>query len=81
VEYQRYFDSLDTLRGEGKLERKIGAVFTQASSTGALYEAIGKLGFAAVPAIANPNLQDAARLQGRAVADAARSLRAARAAV
>lgn len=81
TEFKRYFDTLHALRAQGKLEGKIGAVFTQGSSADSLYKAIGGLGFKTVPAITNPDLQDAARLQGRAVADAARSLRTARAAV
>jgi len=81
TEFKRYFDTLEALREQGKLEGKIGAVFTQGSSTAPLYEAIGGLGLTGVPATTNPNTQDAARLQGRAVAEAARSLRAARAAV
>jgi NAD(P)H dehydrogenase (quinone) len=81
TEFKRYFDTLSALRDQGKLEGKIGAAYTQASSSRALYEAIGGLGLITVPAITNPNPQEAARLQGRAVAEKARSLRAARAAV
>jgi NAD(P)H dehydrogenase (quinone) len=81
TEFKRYFDSLDDLRAQGRLEGKIGATFTQGSSAGALHEAISGLGLITVPAITNPNTQDAARLQGRAVAEAARSFRAVRAAV
>jgi multimeric flavodoxin WrbA len=81
TEFKRYFDTLDVLRAQGKLEGKIGAAFTQGPSAGALYKAISGLGFTTVPAITNPNIQDAARLQGRVVAEAARSRRAARTAV
>jgi NAD(P)H dehydrogenase (quinone) len=81
TEFKRYFESLEALRGQGKLEGKIGAAFTQGSSTGPLYEAIGGLGLITVPAIPNSNIKEAARLQGRAVAEAARSRRAAVAAV
>jgi NAD(P)H dehydrogenase (quinone) len=81
TEFKRYFETLEVLREQGKLEGKIGAVFTQGSTSDPLYEAIGGLGLTTVPAITNPDTRDAARLQGRAVADAARSLRTARAAV
>jgi NAD(P)H dehydrogenase (quinone) len=81
TEFERYFESLDLLRAQGKLEGKIGAVFTQGSSAGALHQAISGLGLKTVPVITHLNTQEGARLQGRAVAEAARSQRSARAAV
>jgi NAD(P)H dehydrogenase (quinone) len=74
-EFKRYFDTLSALREQGKLEGKIGAAFTQASSSRALYEAIGGLGFITVPLAPDPDSLSAARLQGRRVADMVRSRR------
>jgi multimeric flavodoxin WrbA len=72
TEFQRYFDSV------GKIERKIGASFMQGCWTASFYDAIGRAGFTAVPVIAEADLVETARMQGRRVAEAARVLRAAR---
>ena|SRR5579863_4241632 len=70
VEFERWFASL------GKLERKIGASFTQGSSDVLLHDALSRAGFLTLPAASEADALEAARLQGRRVAEAARSLRA-----
>jgi NAD(P)H dehydrogenase (quinone) len=72
---ERYFDSLAALRAQGKLEGKIGASFTEGLVTAPLYAAMCRAGFITVPPMPDPNALEAARLQGRRVADLARSLR------
>lgn len=75
AEMDRYFDSLHALRAQGKLEGKIGASFTQGLATAALYAALCRAGLVTVPPMPGPDALDAARLQGRRIADMARSLR------
>jgi NAD(P)H dehydrogenase (quinone) len=72
---ERYFDSLAALRAQGKLESKIGASFTQGLATAPLYAAMCRAGLVTVPPMPDPDPLEAARLQGRRVADMARSLR------
>jgi NAD(P)H dehydrogenase (quinone) len=73
--FKEYFDSLDALRDRGKLEGKIGASFMQGLWTAPLYAALCGAGLITVPAMPGPDLASAAELQGRRVANAARSLR------
>jgi hypothetical protein len=77
AEFQTYFDSLEALRSQGKLEGKLGALFTQGISAGPLSAAIDRAGLIGLPEMEGPDALEAARLQGRRVADAARSLRTA----
>jgi NAD(P)H dehydrogenase (quinone) len=72
---ERYFDSLAALRAQGKLEGKIGASFTRGLATASLYAAMCRAGLITVPPMPDPDALEAARLQGRRVADMARSLR------
>jgi len=72
---ERYFDSLAALRAQGKLEGKIGASFTQGLPTASLYAAMCRAGLITVPPMPDPDALEAARSQGRRVADMARSLR------
>jgi NAD(P)H dehydrogenase (quinone) len=72
---ERYFDSLAAFRAQGKLEGKIGASFTRGLPTAALYAAMCRAGLITVPPMPDPDALEAARLQGRRVADMARSLR------
>jgi NAD(P)H dehydrogenase (quinone) len=72
---ERYFDSLAALRAQGKLEGKIGASFRQGLPTAPLYAAMCQAGLITVPPIPEPDALEAARLQGRRVADIARALR------
>jgi NAD(P)H dehydrogenase (quinone) len=78
AECERYFDSLCALRDQGKFEGKVGSSFTQGAETGPLYAAMSRAGVIIVPVTPNPDGLEAARLQGRRVADMARSLRTAR---
>jgi NAD(P)H dehydrogenase (quinone) len=75
AEFEQYFDSLCVLRDQGKFEGKIGSSFTQGVGTGPLYAAMCAAGFITVPVMQNPDQLVAARLQGRRIADMARSLR------
>jgi multimeric flavodoxin WrbA len=77
-EFQQYFDFLDSLRGGGALEWKIGASFTRGSASEPLYAAIHNAGLIPVPFLPDIDPLAAAEAQGRRVAEAARSLRAAR---
>lgn len=77
VEFQKYFDSLEALRAQEKLEGKSGASFTQGISAAPLYAAINRAGLISVPEMQGPDALEAARLQGRRVAEAARSRRTA----
>ena len=72
---ERYFDSLAALRAQGKLEGKIGASFAQGLAIPPLYAAMCRAGLITVPPMPGPDTLDAARLQGRKVADMARSRR------
>ena len=78
AEFGSYFNSLDALRDRGNLEGKIGASFTRAVGTDPLYAAIHRAGLIPLPFMPDSDPLTAARLQGRRVADAVRSLRAAR---
>ena len=71
----RYFDSLAALRAQGKLEGKIGASFAQGRATVPLYAAMCRAGLITVPPMPDSDALEAARLQGRRIADMARSLR------
>jgi NAD(P)H dehydrogenase (quinone) len=77
AEFQKYFESLESLRAQGKLEGKLGASFTQGLSAAPLYAAINRAGLISVPEMQGTDALEAARLQGRRVAEAARSLRSA----
>ncbi len=78
AECEQYFNSLRALRDQGKFEGKIGSSFTQGIETVPLYAAMSRAGLITVPVTPNPDGLDAARLQGRRIADMARSLRTAR---
>jgi hypothetical protein len=71
TEFERYFDSLD---GSGKL----GALFTHGFGADSLYAAMRRAGLTVVPEATDPDTLTAARLQGLRVAEAVRSLKAAR---
>jgi NAD(P)H dehydrogenase (quinone) len=75
AEFEQYFDSLAALRDQGKFEGKIGSSFAQGAGTGLLYEAMSRAGLITTPLIPDPDSLTAARLQGRRVADMARSRR------
>jgi NAD(P)H dehydrogenase (quinone) len=72
---ERYFDSLAALRAQGKLEGKIAASFARGLATAPLYAAMCRAGLITVPPMVDRDVLEAARLQGRRVADMARSLR------
>ena len=78
VECRQYFDSLCALRDQGKFEGKIGSSFTQGAATAPLYAAMSRAGLITVPVTPNPDGLEAGRLQGRQVADMARSSRTAK---
>lgn len=76
--FERYFDSLKALRNQGKLEAKIGAAFTHGFAADALLAAMRRAGLTTLPDALETSDSDAlkaARLQGRRVAEAARSLK------
>jgi multimeric flavodoxin WrbA len=70
-EFQKYFDCLAELQGRGKLAAKIGAAFTPNGVP--LTEAFVRLGMKAVEFRNEPDGREAARAQGRRVADAIRT--------
>jgi|ERR1019366_572479 hypothetical protein len=72
---ERYFDSLSASHGRGKLAGKIGALFTEGSGAASLQSAMQRAGLTIVGMISEPDQLTASRLQGRRVAEAARSLR------
>jgi NAD(P)H dehydrogenase (quinone) len=72
---ERYFDLLAALRDRGKLEGKIAASFAQGLPNAPLYAAMCRAGLITVPPMPGSDALEAARLQGRRVADMARSLR------
>ena len=80
--FERYFDSLEALRAQGKLRGKIGASFTHGFAADALLAAMRRAGLTALPEapenIETPDsdVMTAARSQGRRVAEAARALKA-----
>jgi NAD(P)H dehydrogenase (quinone) len=75
AEFEQYFNSLASLREQGKFEGKLGSSFTQGAGNGPLYAAMSRAGLITVPFEPDPDSLVAARLQGRRVADMARSRR------
>jgi multimeric flavodoxin WrbA len=75
-EFQSYFASLEALRDAGRLEGKIGAAFTAGLWTEPLYVALRRLGVVTIPVNTGADMLETARLQGRRIAEEARSLRA-----
>jgi len=73
--FERYFDSLKALRDRGRPAGKIGAPFTEGDGTASLHAAMQRAGLSTVAMVSDPDAATAARLQGRRVAEAARSLR------
>jgi hypothetical protein len=80
--FERYVDSLEALRAQGKLRGIIGASFTHGFAADALLAAMRRAGLTALPEtpenVETPD-SDAltvARLQGRRVAEAVRALKA-----
>jgi multimeric flavodoxin WrbA len=71
AEFQQYFDSL------GKLEKKIGASFTDGPWTASLYAAMFRAGLTTLPVATEANALELARMQGRRIAEIARASRAA----
>jgi hypothetical protein len=65
----RFFDLF------GQLSGKIGASFTDGSETASLQAAMQRAGLTTIEMLSEPDPLTAARLQGRRVADAARTLR------
>lgn len=74
----RYIDSLAALREGGRPEGKVGAVFTEGTGAASLHAAMNRAGLTTIELLPGPDAPAAARLQGRRVADAARSLRGGR---
>lgn len=77
-EFQSYFNSLEALRDAGRLEGKIGAAFAGGLWSEPLYAVLRRLGLTTIGMIADGDMLEAARLQGRRIAEEARSLRASR---
>jgi multimeric flavodoxin WrbA len=75
IGFERYFDSLDALRDQGKLQGKIGASFTHGFAADALLAAMRRAGLTTLEETCDPDARTAARLQGRLVAEAARALK------
>jgi multimeric flavodoxin WrbA len=75
IGFERYFDSLEALRDQGKLQAKIGASFTHGFAADALLAAMHRAGLTTVGETCDPDARTAARLQGRRVAEAARVLK------
>ena len=79
IEFKQYFDSLDALRDQGKVQGKIGASFTHGFAADALIAAMHRAGLTTLadpPATLDSDALTAARLQGQRVAEAARAYKA-----
>jgi NAD(P)H dehydrogenase (quinone) len=72
-EFEKYFDSLGQLQARGKLAAKIGAAFTPNGAS--LEEAFVRLGKKVMEFRNESDPREAARKQGRRVADAVRDSR------
>ena len=81
--FERYFDSLGDLGNRAELRGKIGATFTHGFAADAMIAAMHRAGLTALPEApenvdaSHLDAPAAARLQGRRVAEAARTLKAA----